>query len=210
MQRLTVNGTLLSFSEVLLLSSTSQIWSSQESMSDIMYQSLSINYCPSKQTIFKKPARCGEGSSVSTLGGGGGGGFTLFPPLIHGRKTHPTVFWNVTGHIHSNFQWYPVLCTYHTYQPPRWCNFTCYITQFSKDATANKQYALRLEIITYNNFWNLTISKQFRSSCSTTGPSLRYDVSTGPLAQGNLVWPPGPPVCHSTGPDWPPKIKDPF
>ena len=81
----------------------------------------------------KAPARCEEESSVSTLGG-----FTLFPPLIHGRKTHPTVFWNVAGHTHSNFQWYPVLCTYHTYQPTRWCNFTCCITEFSKDATASK------------------------------------------------------------------------
>ena len=32
-------------------------------------------------------------------------------------------------------------------------------------------------------------------------------VSTGPLACGHLIWPPGHPLLDSTGPDWPPTFK---
>ena len=32
-------------------------------------------------------------------------------------------------------------------------------------------------------------------------------VSTGPLARGHLIWPPGNLFLDSTGPDWPPKFK---
>ena len=32
-------------------------------------------------------------------------------------------------------------------------------------------------------------------------------VSTGPLARGHLIWPPGHLLLDSTGPDWPPKFK---
>ena len=32
-------------------------------------------------------------------------------------------------------------------------------------------------------------------------------VSTGPLARGHLIWPPGHLLLDSTGPDWPPTFK---
>ena len=32
-------------------------------------------------------------------------------------------------------------------------------------------------------------------------------VSTGPLARGHLIWPPGHLLLDSTGPDWPPKFE---
>ena len=32
-------------------------------------------------------------------------------------------------------------------------------------------------------------------------------VSTGPLARGHLIWPPGHLLLDSTGPDWPPNFK---
>ena len=37
--------------------------------------------------------------------------------------------------------------------------------------------------------------------------SCRGVVSTGPLARGHLIWPPGHLLLDSTGPDWPPKFK---
>ena len=37
---------------------------------------------------------------------------------------------------------------------------------------------------------------------------IRDVVSTGPLARGHLIWPPGHLLLDSTGPDWPPKFKN--
>ena len=36
---------------------------------------------------------------------------------------------------------------------------------------------------------------------------LRDVVSTGPLARGHLIWPPGHLLLDSTGPDWSPTFK---
>ena len=38
-------------------------------------------------------------------------------------------------------------------------------------------------------------------------PGTRGVVSTGPLARGHLIWPPGHLLLDSTGPDWPPTFK---
>ena len=48
------------------------------------------------------------------------------------------------------------------------------------------------------------------SKCTLQGSSRVEDrgvVSTGPLARGHLIWPPGHLLLNSTGPDWPPKSK---
>ena len=37
--------------------------------------------------------------------------------------------------------------------------------------------------------------------------NIRGVVSTGPLARGHLIWPPGHLLLDSTGPDWPPAFK---